>query len=198
MLNSFPVEDTGTECKYMLASMSFEPLDVLKQIAMKAIGLKRAQQPGEQYSVMPACTYNLCPFSLKENNLALIRVAIYVNFIRIPVSIFAYTNEVIPFNFQSNQRDADFVMTRAVLGIHIFLQNDFIQPLGGSYNFRLISSKPEEATNFLTTINPFDGYTWAAVLFSVIAVAFTLIIIDKTYAKWSNLSTDEIFHKSKF
>ena len=88
-------------------------------------------------------------------------------------------------------------MTRAVYRRHIFLRNDFIQPLGNSYNFRLISSSPEEATNFLTTINPFDGFTWAAVLFSVIAVAFTLIIIDKTYAMWSNESTDGIVHKSK-
>ena len=108
------------------------------------------------------------------------------------------TSKEILFNFQSNQRDADFVMTRAVYGRHIFLRNDFIQPLGSSYKVRLCSSEPEEATNFLTTINPFDGYTWAGALFSVIAVAFTLIIIDKTYAKWSNLSTDEIFHKSKF
>ena len=88
-------------------------------------------------------------------------------------------------------------MTRAAYGRHIFLRNDFIQPLGSSYNCRLFSAKPEEATNFLTTINPFDGYMWAAVLFSVIAVAFTLIIIDKTHAKWSNVSTDEIVHKSK-
>ena len=88
-------------------------------------------------------------------------------------------------------------MTRAVFGRHIFLRNDFIQPLGSSYNIRIFSSKPEEATNFLTIINPFDGFTWAAVLFSVIAVAFTLIIIDKTYAKWSSVSTDGILHKSK-
>ena len=88
-------------------------------------------------------------------------------------------------------------MTRAVYGRHVFLHNDFIQPLGSSYNFRIISSKPEEATNFLTTINPFDGYTWASVLVSVVAVALALIIIDKTYAKWSNVSTDEIVHKSK-
>ena len=88
-------------------------------------------------------------------------------------------------------------MTRAVHRRDIFLRNDFIQPLGSSYNIRIFSSKPEEATNFLTTINPFDGFTWAAVLFSVIAVAFTLIIIDKTYAKWSNESTDGIVHKSK-
>ena len=88
-------------------------------------------------------------------------------------------------------------MTRAVHRRHIFLRNDFIQPLGGSYNFRLISSTPEEATNFLTTISPFDGYTWAFVLVSVVAVALALIIIDKTYAKWSNESTDGIVHKSK-
>ena len=88
-------------------------------------------------------------------------------------------------------------MARAVYGMHVFLHNDFIQPLGSSYNFRLVSSKPEEATNFFTTINPFDGYTWAFVLVSVVAVALALIIIDKTYAKWSNVSTDEIVHKSK-
>ena len=88
-------------------------------------------------------------------------------------------------------------MTRAVHRRDIFSRNDFVQPLGNSYNFRLISSSPEEATNFLTTINPFDGYTWAFVLVSVVAVALALIIIDKTYAKWSNVSTDGILHKSK-
>ena len=72
-----------------------------------------------------------------------------------------------------------------------------IQPLGNAYNFRLISSKTEEATNFLTTINPFDGYTWAFTLISVVAVAFALIMIDKTYEKWANVATDEVVHKSK-
>ena len=72
-----------------------------------------------------------------------------------------------------------------------------IQPLGNAYNFRLISSKPEEATNFLITINPFDGYTWVFTLASIAAVTFALIIIDKTYAKWANVSTDEVVHKSK-
>ena len=103
----------------------------------------------------------------------------------------------IPLNFQSSQREADFVLTRAACGRHNFLRNDMIHPLGHAYNFHLVSSKQEEATNFLTTINPFDGYTWAFTLVSVVAVAFTLIIIDKIYAKWANVSTDEIVHKSK-
>ena len=108
-----------------------------------------------------------------------------------------YKNEAIPYTFQSSHRDADFVLTRAACGKHNFLLNDMIQPLGNAWNFRLISSKTEEATNFLTTINPFDGYTWAFTLFSVVAVAFALIMIDKTYEKWANVSPDEIVHKSK-
>ena len=100
-------------------------------------------------------------------------------------------------NFQSSKRDADFVLTRATIGRHNFRLNDMIQPLGDAWNFRLISARHEEATNFLTTINPFDGYTWAFTLFSVVAVAFALIMIDKTYEKWANVSPDEIVHKSK-
>ena len=103
----------------------------------------------------------------------------------------------IPLNFQSSQREADFVLTRASLGRHNFLRNDMIQPLGHAYNFHLVSSKQEEATNFLTTINPFDGYTWAFTLASIVAITFALIMIDKMYEKWANVSTNEVVHKSK-
>ena len=72
-----------------------------------------------------------------------------------------------------------------------------IQPLGNAWNFRLISSKTEEATNFLTTINPFDVYTWAFTLASIVAVIFALIMIDKIFEKWANVSTDEVVHQSK-
>ena len=89
------------------------------------------------------------------------------------------------------------MLTRAACGRHNFLRNDMIHPLGHAYNFHLVSSKQEEATNFLTTINPFDGYTWAFSLLSIVAVAFALITIDKTYEKWGKVPSDEIVHKSK-
>ena len=101
-------------------------------------------------------------------------------------------------NFQSSKRDADFVLTRATIGRHNFRLNDMIQPLGDAWNFRLISAKHKETTNFLTTVNPFDGYTWLFTLASAVAVALALIMIDKTYAKWANVSTDEVVHKSKY
>ena len=108
-----------------------------------------------------------------------------------------YKDEAISYKFQSNHREADFILTRAACGKHNYLLNDMIQPLGNAYNFRLISSQPEEATNFFITINPFDGYTWAFTLASIIAVTFALIMIDKVYEKWANVSTDEVVHKSK-
>ena len=101
-------------------------------------------------------------------------------------------------NFQSSKRDADFVLTRATIGRHNFWLNDMIQPLGDAWNFRLISAKHKETTNFLTTVNPFDGFTWLFTLASAVAVALALIMIDKTYAKWANVSTDEVVHKSKY
>ena len=67
----------------------------------------------------------------------------------------------------------------------------------GSVDFHFLSAPPKEIQNHLILINPLDGYTWAFLLASIVAVAITLIMIDKKYANWFGASADGIIHQSK-
>ena len=49
-----------------------------------------------------------------------------------------------------------------------------------------------------TVIRPFDGYTWAFLLMSVVAMAVTLSIIDSVNAREQNLSQRDIFYHGMF
>ena len=107
-----------------------------------------------------------------------------------------YTN-IFTYNFQSTNRDADLVLTRSVYRQGVTVYNDYLRPVE-DWNFRFVSAIPEEIQNYLTLITPFDGYLWAFLLASVVAVTITLIIIDTVYASWTNTSKKDIIHQSKY
>ena len=98
--------------------------------------------------------------------------------------------------FQSNNRDADLMLVRGLYREGIALKNDYIGPTG-AINFRFLSSTPQQIPNYLTLVNPFDGYIWAFLLASVMAVIFSLIIIDTNYAEWTKTSKKDIIYQSK-
>ena len=93
---------------------------------------------------------------------------------------------IFTYNFQSTNRDADLVLTRSVYRQGVTVYNDYLRPVG-AYNYRFVSATPEKIQNYLTLINPFDGYVWAFLLASVVTVTITLIIIDTVYASWTKL-----------
>ena len=101
------------------------------------------------------------------------------------------------YHFQSTNRDSDLTLTRSVYRQGIASYNDYLRPVG-AYNFRFLSAIPKRIQNYLTLINPFDGYTWAFLLASVVAVTITLIIIDTMYASLTNTSKKDIIYQSKY
>ena len=102
-------------------------------------------------------------------------------------------------------RDADLMPTRSVYGVDLTLTqsvygvtvpNEYLRPVGRTAA-PFVSATPEKIQNYLTLINPFDGYIWAFLLASVVTVTITLIIIDTVYASWTNTSKKDIIHQSK-
>ena len=79
---------------------------------------------------------------------------------------------------------ADLILTQSVYGVTVY--NDYLRPVGRTAA-RFVSATPEKIQNYLTLINPFDGYVWAFLLASVVTVTITLIIIDTVYASWTKL-----------
>ena len=100
------------------------------------------------------------------------------------------------YYFQSSNRDADLMLVRGLYREGIALKNDYIGPTG-AVNLRFLSSTPQQIPNYLTLINPYDGYIWAFLLASVVAVIFSLIIIDTNYADWTKTSKKDIIYQSK-
>ena len=89
------------------------------------------------------------------------------------------------------------MLTRGAYRQGIAVFNDYLGPVG-SINFRFLSTTPEKIQNYLTLINPFDGYIWAFLLASFVAVTITLIIIDTMYASWTNTSKKDIIYEGKY
>ena len=87
------------------------------------------------------------------------------------------------------------MLTRATLRYDVALRNNYLRSVG-TYDFRFLSASLKEIQNYRTLIDPFDGYVWALLLSSIVAVFFTLIIIDTNYANWFGTSTKDIIHQS--
>lgn len=60
---------------------------------------------------------------------------------------------------------------------HRYLKNDYIGPIG-SYDIHFLSGVPPERKEYLTLILPFDSFTWALIMASVIGVFATLILTN--------------------
>ena len=99
--------------------------------------------------------------------------------------------------FQSVNRGTDMSLTRGLYRQRISEYNDFLGPVG-TYNFRFLSATPKKIHNYLTLVNPFDGYVWAFLIASVLAITITLIIIDTAYTSWTSSSKKDIIHQSTF
>ena len=103
--------------------------------------------------------------------------------------------------FQSNNREVDISIVKFLYHSRHYLRNDFIGPVG-SYDIHFRSGAPPERKEHFTLIMPFDSYTWALIVASVVGVSISLILIDKMHMTWSNEpSRDTIFksiNKSEF
>ena len=87
-------------------------------------------------------------------------------------------------------------MTHTLYHPNTYRQNDFIGPVG-SWDFRFISGAPQKRQAYLTLIKPFDTYIWAFLLASVVAVTITLIIANKMFETWADVSLNETTFQSK-
>ena len=101
------------------------------------------------------------------------------------------------YYFQSDNRGTDISLTQSIYRQGVAEYNDFLGPVG-TYNFRFLSATPKKIQNYLTLINPFDGYIWAFLLASVLAVTITLIIIDTVYTSWTTASKKDIIYQSTY
>ena len=101
------------------------------------------------------------------------------------------------YYFQSVNRGTDMSLTLGMYLQRISEYNDFLGPVG-TYNFRFLSAPPKKIHNYLTLLNPFDGYVWALLIASVLAITITLIIIDTAYTSWTNTSKKDIIYQSTF
>ena len=54
-----------------------------------------------------------------------------------------------------------------------------------------MTGAPKERDDFLKLVRAFDYQTWACLLVSLVTVCISLILINKTYAAWSNSPTKE-------
>ena len=88
------------------------------------------------------------------------------------------------------------MLVRSIYREGIALKNDYIGPTG-AINLRFLSSSPQQIPNYLTLVNPYDGFVWAFLLASVVAVIFSLILIDTSYADWTNASKKDIIYQSR-
>ena len=87
------------------------------------------------------------------------------------------------------------MLVRSLYREGIALKNDYVGPIG-AINLRFLSSSPQQIQNYLTLVNPFDGFVWAFLLASVVAVISSLIIIDTFYADWTKTSKKDIIYQS--
>ena len=74
-------------------------------------------------------------------------------------------------------------------------QRDFMRPIG-EISFHFLSRAPQPTQNYNTLIHPCDYYVWALIAASVMAVTLALLIVDISYAKWTNTSMKGVFHQS--
>ena len=68
--------------------------------------------------------------------------------------------------------------------LRFYLKNNIIGPVG-SLDMYFITGAPPERQEYLTFIMPFDYYTWASTLASVVGVSIVLILNDKIERTWS-------------
>ena len=72
--------------------------------------------------------------------------------------------------------------------------NDYLFHIG-SYNFIISTAIPEKMMDYTTILKPYDIYIWMAIVISVFAVIFSMVIISRTSSLWiTNSSRSSIHH----
>ena len=100
------------------------------------------------------------------------------------------------FFFQSVTRETDIMLMRTKYDfMSIYEKREFMRPIG-DISFHFLSRAPQPTQNYLTIISPCDNYVWALLASSVVAVSLTLMVVDISFAKWTNTSTNGVFHQS--
>ena len=77
-----------------------------------------------------------------------------------------------------------------------YRDREFMRPIG-EISFHLLAKAPQPTQNYLTIISPFDDYVWYMLAASVVAILLALLIVDISYAKWTNTSMRGVLHQSK-
>ena len=67
--------------------------------------------------------------------------------------------------------------------------SNYLGPVG-QYDFLLLSGAPPKTKDYLALIWVFDGYTWACLLITLVAVSILLILINKISECLLNLTTE--------
>ena len=88
------------------------------------------------------------------------------------------------------------MLTRTEYNKAFHPHRDFMRPVG-EISFHFMSRNPQPTENYLTLTNPCDKYVWSLLVSSVLAIILAILIIDISYAKWSQASMKGIFHQSK-
>ena len=98
-------------------------------------------------------------------------------------------------HLQAHSRDAEIVISRNPYNLHQYSRLNHLSYIG-KWDVYPINGKPRPVQNFFTIIKPFDEYIWGFVAASVVSVASALIVIDWSYSKWNNISTEKIIFNS--
>ena len=77
-----------------------------------------------------------------------------------------------------------------------YFKNNIIGPVS-SQEMYFLTGAPPERQGYLTFIMPFDFYTWALTLASVVGVSIALILNDKIVRTWSQEPSKKSIFMSK-
>ena len=108
-----------------------------------------------------------------------------------------YTH-IIKFSFQSNLKSHfDLFFVRSPYhspSFSVHPSSNYLGPVG-QYDFLLLSGAPPKTKDYLTFIWVFDGYTWACLLITLVAVSIVLVLINKISEFLLNITTREPTYK---
>ena len=88
------------------------------------------------------------------------------------------------------------MLIRTLYNKGFYPHRDFMRPVG-ELSFHFMSRFPQATQNYLTLTNPCDKYVWSLLAPSVLAIILAILIIDISYAKWSQTSMKGAFHQSR-
>ena len=72
---------------------------------------------------------------------------------------------------------------------------EFMRPIG-EYSLHFLSRAPQPTQSNRTIIRPCDKYVWILLASSVVAITFTLMVVDFCYAKMTGTFAKDLFHQS--